>query len=173
MISGGLMSNSKKKSKRKPSSNPNSKSNLTTAHQVVEFIEKQPTDFREKVENKLIAQRFERMSCSGPIPPPHLLKEFNASIPNGADRIMKMAEQQSTHRMDLETKVVTANNRDSLLGVIFAGIIGIIIVIGSMFLIYNNKNIQGLSILFTSAVAYIGVFLKSKSRDDKSLEEKE
>ena len=86
---------------------------------------------------------------------------------------MKMAEQQSTHRMDLETKVVTANNRDSLLGVIFAGIIGIIIVIGSMFLIYNNKNIQGLSILFTSAVAYIGVFLKSKSRDDKSLEEKE
>ena len=75
--------------------------------------------------------------------------------------------------MDLEKKVVTANNRDALLGVIFAGIIGIIIVIGSMFLIYNNKNIQGLGILFTSAVAYIGVFLKSKSRDDKKLEEKE
>jgi hypothetical protein len=171
------MSNSKKKSKHKPSSNPNSKSksksNLTTAHQVTEFIEKQPTDVREEVTDKLIAQRFESMSYSGPIPPPHLLREFNDSIPNGADRIMKMAEQQSTHRMDLETKVVTANNRDALLGVIFAGIIGIIIVIGSMFLIYNNKNIQGLGILFTSAVAYIGVFLKSKSRDDKNLKEKE
>ena len=57
MISGGLMSNSKKKSKHKPSSNPNSKSNLTTAHQVTEFIEKQPTDVREEVTDKLIAQR--------------------------------------------------------------------------------------------------------------------
>ena len=165
------MSNSKKKSKHKPSSNP--KPNLTTANQVAEFIEKQPTDVQEEITDKLIARRVESMSYSGPIPPPHLLREFNASIPNGADRIMKMAKQQSTHRMDLETKVVTANNRDSLLGVIFAGIIGIIIVIGSMFLIYNNKNIQGLSILFASAVAYIGVFLKSKSRDDKNLEEKE
>ena len=75
--------------------------------------------------------------------------------------------------MDLEKKVVTANNRDALLGVIFAGIIGIIIVIGSMFLIYNNKNIQGLGILLASAVAYISVFKKSKARDDKNLEEKE
>lgn len=92
MISGGLMSNSKKKPKHKHSSNPNSTSNLTTAHQVTEFIEKQPIDVREEVTDKLIAQRVESMSYSGPIPPPHLLKEFNASIPNGADRIMKMAE---------------------------------------------------------------------------------
>lgn len=42
-----------------------------------------------------------------------------------------------------------------------------------MFLIYNDKNIQGLGILLTSAAVYIGVFLKSKSRDDKNLEEKE
>lgn len=171
MISGGLMSNSKKKSKHKPSSNP--KPNLTTAHQVTEFINNQPTDVQEEVVDKLIARRVESMSYSGPIPHPRLLKEFDDSIPNGADRIMKMTEQQSTHRMDLETKVVTANNRDSLLGVIFAGIVGIIIVIGSMFLIYNDKNIQGLGILLTSAAVYIGVFLKSKSRDDKNLEEKE
>lgn len=171
MISGGLMSNSKKKSKHKPNSNP--KPNLTTAHQVTEFIEKQPTDVREEVTDKLIAQRVESMSYSGPIPHPRLLKEFDDSIPNGADRIMKMAEQQSKHRMDLETRVVKANNRDSFLGVIFAGVVAIIIVIGSMLLIYSDKNIQGLGILLASAVAYIGVFLKSKSRDDKDLEEKD
>jgi len=34
-----------------------------------------------------------------------------------------------------------------------------------MFLIYNNKNIQGLGILLASAVAYISVFKKSKARD--------
>lgn len=113
------------------------------------------------------------MSYSGPIPHPRLLKEFDDSIPNGADRIMKMAEQQSTHRMDLETRVVNANNRDSFLGVIFAGVVAIIIVIGSMLLIYSDKNVQGLGILLASAVTYVGVFLKSKSRDDKDLEEKD
>src|SRR3954471_19352404 len=39
---------------------------------------------------------------SGPLPDPADLAAYNAVIPNGADRIMKMAEAQSTHRMELE-----------------------------------------------------------------------
>lgn len=61
----------------------------------------------------LLARRVESMSYSGPIPHPMLLKEFNDVIPNGADRIMAMAEKQSEHRINIEDKVVNANNRDS------------------------------------------------------------
>ena len=161
-----LMNNSKKKSKRKD--------NLATANRITEHIEKQPSDVQEEVVNELIARRVESsMTYSGPIPHPQLLREFNDVIPNGADRIMTMAENQSGHRIKLEEKVVDANNRDSLLGVIFAGIIAILIVLGAIFLIYNNKNIQGFGLLIGTSVAYISVFLKSKSRDDKDLEEKE
>lgn len=160
------MNNSKKKSKRKD--------NLATANRITEHIEKQPSDVQEEVVNELIARRVESsMTYSGPIPHPQLLREFNDVIPNGADRIMTMAENQSGHRIKLEEKVVDANNRDSLLGVIFAGIIAILIVLGAIFLIYNNKNIQGFGLLIGTSVAYISVFLKSKSRDDKDLEEKE
>lgn len=159
------MSNSKKKSKRK--------SNQATVHQVTEFIENQPSEVQEEVVNELIAQRIESMTYSGPIPHPQLLKEFNDVIPNGADRIMTMAETQSRHRITLEEKVVNANNRDSLLGVVFAGVIALLIVLGAIFLIYNNKDIQGFGLLISSSVMYIGVFLKSKSRDNKDLEEKE
>lgn len=112
------------------------------------------------------------MTYSGPIPHPQLLKEFNDVIPNGADRIMTMAEKQSEHRISLEEKLVNANNRDSLLGVVFGGVIALLIVLGTIFLIYTNKDIQGFSLLIGSSVAYISVFLKSKSRDDKDLEEK-
>lgn len=159
------MSNSKKKSKRK--------SNQAKVHQVTEFIEKQPSDVQEEVVNELIAQRIESMTYSGPIPHPQLLKEFNDVIPNGADRIMTMAEKQSGHRITLEEKVVNANNRDSFLGVVFAGVIALLIVLGAIFLIYNNKDVQGFSLLIGASVAYISVFLKSKSRDDKDLKEKE
>ena len=159
------MSNSKKKSKRK--------SNQATVHKVTEFIEKQPSDVQEEVVNELIAQRIESMTYSGPIPHPQLLKEFNDVIPNGADRIMTMAEKQSGHRITLEEKVVNANNRDSFLGVVFAGVFALLIVLGAIFLIYNNKDVQGFSLLIGASVAYISVFLKSKSRDDKDLKEKE
>ena len=159
------MSNSKKKSKRK--------SNQATVHKVTEFIKKQPSDVQEEVVNELIAQRIESMTYSGPIPHPQLLKEFNDVIPNGADRIMTMAEKQSGHRITLEEKVVNANNRDSFLGVVFAGVIALLIVLGAIFLINNNKDVQGFSLLIGASVAYISVFLKSKSRDDKDLKEKE
>ncbi|MEI4367353.1 DUF2335 domain-containing protein [Streptococcus suis] len=159
------MSSSKKKTKRKP--------NSVTVNQVTEFIEEQPDDIPEEVVKELIARRFESMTYSGPIPHPQLLKEFNDVIPNGADRIMTMAEKQSGHRIILEEKVVNANNRDSFLGVVFAGVIALLIVLGAIFLIYNNKDIQGFSLLIGTSVAYISVFLKSKSRDDKDLKEKE
>ncbi|VTY27960.1 Uncharacterised protein [Streptococcus parasanguinis] len=159
------MTNSKKKSKQKP--------NEATVDQVTEYIKKQPDDVQEKVADILLARRVESMSYSGPIPHPMLLKEFNDVIPNGADRIMAMAEKQSEHRINIEDKVVNANNRDSFLGVVFAGIIAILIVLGAIFLIYNKRSIQGFAILIGASATYIGVFLKSKSSDNKSLEKNE
>ena len=103
----------------------------------------------------------------------YLLDVLNDVIPNGADRIMAMAEKQSEHRINIEDKVVNANNRDSFLGVVFAGIIAILIVLGAIFLIYNKRSIQGFAILIGASATYIGVFLKSKSSDNKSLEKNE
>jgi hypothetical protein len=45
-------------------------------------------------------------SHSGPLPDWESLAEYNKIIPNGADRIMKMSEKQSEHRMQLELIVV-------------------------------------------------------------------
>lgn len=42
----------------------------------------------------------------GPIPDPDSLAQYNEIIPNGAERIMAMAEKQSNHRMSLEDRVV-------------------------------------------------------------------
>lgn len=41
---------------------------------------------------------------SGPIPPPEMLAQYNAVLPNGADRIVKMAEDQSAHRRRVESR---------------------------------------------------------------------
>ena len=44
---------------------------------------------------------------AGPIPPPELLAEYDQVIPNGAERILSMAEKQSDHRMRMEAAEVS------------------------------------------------------------------
>lgn len=68
-----------------------------------------------KVVANVIAQEF-----SGPIPPPTIIAGYENVVPGAADRIIKMAEQQSSHRQAIELMETKAEMRDSLLGVIFA-----------------------------------------------------
>lgn len=45
---------------------------------------------------------MQQMQWSGPLPPPAALEKFNEIIPNGADRIVKMAEAEQLHRHEYE-----------------------------------------------------------------------
>ncbi|MBK9960538.1 MAG: DUF2335 domain-containing protein [Saprospiraceae bacterium] len=46
---------------------------------------------------------------TGPVPPPEELGKFNDVAPNGADRIIRMAEERNKHDMELEKFVVKMN----------------------------------------------------------------
>lgn len=86
---------------------------------------------------------------------------------------MKMAESQSAHRIKIEESVVRANNRDSFLGVLFGGFIGLIATIGAIYLINEGKNIQGFIVLIGSLATLVGVYLKGSSEDKKDLQDKD
>ena len=62
---------------------------------------------------------------SGPIPPPQILQQYNNIVPDAAERIIRMAEKQSDHRMALENKVVNSNLVKSYLGMIAGSSIAI------------------------------------------------
>lgn len=69
-------------------------------------------------DNKPLAQPSRQITATastfeGPIPPPDVLQQYNSIIPNAAERIIRMAEKQSDHRMDLEKKVVYSNIKKS------------------------------------------------------------
>ncbi len=44
------------------------------------------------------------VSVSGPIPPPSMMEQYERTLPGSADRILKMAENQSEHRQWIEKK---------------------------------------------------------------------
>lgn len=80
-----------------------------------ELIEEAVENETKKVIAEVIQGEF-----SGPIPPPSIIEGYERVLPGSADRIITMAEKQSEHRQKMEEKMISAESRDSLLGVIFA-----------------------------------------------------
>lgn len=50
----------------------------------------------------------------GPIPPPEQLAKYEDIIPNGADRIMALAESEAVHRREMEHKIIDAQVVDAV-----------------------------------------------------------
>jgi uncharacterized membrane protein len=78
-------------------------------------------------------------SFSGPIPPPELLERYNDVIPNGAERIMVMAERQSAHREALEARVINGNVANQTRGSIFGFILSLVAIVGGFVLIEQER----------------------------------
>ena len=52
---------------------------------------------------------IQEKSHSKPLPDAETLIKYNSVIPDGADRIMKMAEKQQHHRMQLKIRLLKVN----------------------------------------------------------------
>ena len=96
---------------------------------------------------------------SGPLPPPQALEQYNNIIPNGAERIMVMAENQSEHRRNLETKALSTDSRNSLLGIICAFVLGLSTVVIGGLIIYNGHAWPGTILGSSGLVGLVSVFI--------------
>lgn len=114
----------------------------------------------------------QQSSFRGPIPSPETLREYSAIIPNGAERILAMAENQSQHRMQLENHVVHAQLSQSKRGQTFAFVLGLTGLLVATFLAYNGHETTACVLGGGSLVALASAFLGGKSTQKKEIEEK-
>lgn len=103
-------------------------------------------------------------SYSGPIPPPHYLAKYEEICPGSADRILSMAEKQSSHRRKLEEKVVSSNVMKEYIGMILAFIIAFSILFISYSLLSSGKTIQGFSVFVPLLLMLAGSFTLYKRK---------
>lgn len=57
-------------------------------------------------QQRLVQAQVQASITRGPLPPPETLIRYNEAVPNGAERIMVMAEKQNDHRIGQETRVI-------------------------------------------------------------------
>jgi uncharacterized membrane protein len=114
-----------------------------------------------------IAAVVQSQSFSGPLPHPDILAKYNDAVPNGAERIMAMAEAQSTHRMQLEQMAVRSNISSQTRGSVFAFILGIFAIGIGAWLILSGKDAQGLASIITALSSLTLIFIVGRSKQDK------
>ncbi|MBU0668042.1 DUF2335 domain-containing protein [Patescibacteria group bacterium] len=72
-----------------------------------------------------VVTHSQSISYSGPLPTPVHLAQYEEILPGAAERILKMAEDQSSHRRSLESKVISSGVADSRKGLWFGFLIGL------------------------------------------------
>ncbi|EKB56914.1 DUF2335 domain-containing protein [Bergeyella zoohelcum] len=104
---------------------------------------------------------------SGPLPDAESLVKYNSVIPNGADRIMQMAEKQQKHRIEIEKRVILSQNTQGLLGQIFGLVIGLFGISCGTFLAHGGETVVGGLIAGTTVISLVSVFVLGKKRQRK------
>ena len=117
---------------------------------------------KEELEKFLIAvyQEF-----AGPIPPPSMMKQYEETLPGSADRILKMAENQSEHRQWVEKKELSFANREVHIGQMLGFFIGAIAIVTGVYAALNGAPISGGFIGTAGVVGLVSVFVIESSRN--------
>ncbi len=131
---------------------------------------------REKAARVIMAQIstiITKTSFSGPLPPPEILQGYENVIPGSAERILKMAESQSTHRQQIEKTVVASQMKQSERGQHYGLGIGIFgLILGAILTFCGYATVA--SVLFaTTIIGLVSVFVIGKVFKSKTEKEPE
>jgi uncharacterized membrane protein len=112
-----------------------------------------------------------KMSYSSPLPPPSMLAVYNDIVPNGAERIMCMAENQQDHRIELEKHVIFGGERRSNIALYIEGAVVAIALICGTFLVAIGRDGVGLVTTFTPLLLAAGFHVYGRQKKDQEVKE--
>ena len=129
-------------------------------------IKKKSSSNKTQQQRKLIhiSQGFQ-----GPIPPPQILQQYEQIVPGAAERILKMAENQSKHRHTMEKKIINANISNEKKGLNFGFIIGLFAITVGLICTFIGQPLPGSFIGGGGVIGLVLVFVYgSKNRTIKT-----
>jgi uncharacterized membrane protein len=134
-----------------------------------------PPEVLDKIKGIIVREETHAefsMRRSAPLPLPSELAAYNDIIPQGADRIMKMAEAQSAHRIEIEKNVVFGQQGQESRGQYLAFIIALVGLACGAYTAVSGQPAAGAAIAGAPLVGIVSAFLYSKHRDKAELEGK-
>lgn len=107
----------------------------------------------------------------GPLPPPAMLAQYDDICPGLADRIVSLTERQQGHRIDIESRSVTASIWNERLGQIFAFIICMFTLVSSVWLISKDFAWSGSLLAGGTMTGLAYIFITGRKQNEKAGDE--
>lgn len=102
---------------------------------------------------QVIEQRF--FHFSGPIPPPEILRQYGEVLPSLPDRIVTLAEKEQLHRHQQDHRELSWKYS----GTRYGALLVMCTLLGSFGLLYEGKNLGGLTTFIIAVTMLIGTAL--------------
>lgn len=141
----------------------------TQSPEIEKILESVPKEKREQVISQIVS--MERTHI-GPLPDPQTLQSYADIIPDGANRVMKMAENQLEHRMYIEKKAIRGQLNQSNIGQILAFIIGIFAIGCGTYCIVSGHDWSGSILGGAGVIGLVTAFIQGKKEQQKDLDRK-
>ena len=103
-------------------------------------VQKPPSPPVQGQSNQVVHTRITQAQWQGPLPPPEALERFNQIIPNGADRIVAMAEAEQRHRANHESVALQARIREARRGQYAGVLLSALCIVGAVALEYFGAH---------------------------------
>lgn len=126
----------------------------------------------EEQKSVLTRSRSVFAAYSGPVPPPEILRQYDELVPGAAARILAQAEQQTSHRIYLEKKVIESDISRSWAGLICGFILAMTIIIGGCVLVAQDHDGAGATIATVGVASLVSVFVYGTSQRWQELQKK-
>ena|SRR5260221_13330559 len=110
--------------------------------EVESIIDALPVDKQEQVKALFVGLSIKK-SFSGPLPPPDVFRGYENVLPGSAERILKMAENQSEHRMGMESRVTAEEQRQGKRGQHYGLIVALFFLVASFVLVLTGHETSG------------------------------
>lgn len=122
-----------------------------------DFIERLPKDMRGEAATIFMA--MEQKSFQGPLPPPEDLQGYEDVVPNAANRIITMAEENSKHRREMEKTIIEGNLNLSKRGQWIGLFLAIFFSAIAMILAFNGYERLGTALITTTLIGALVIFV--------------
>jgi uncharacterized membrane protein len=123
------------------------------------------TDLTKKPSNtQPKALRISQVSqeFSGPVPPPGLLAQYDKIIPGAAERILKMAENNSEHLINLDKKKLDAENTQLERGRKYSFKTVIIFALLTVIALFLHEEKAAIVIAGTTILGLVSIFISGR-----------
>ena len=122
-----------------------------------DFIQRLPEDMQG--EASAIFMAMEQKSFQGPLPPPEDLQGYEDVVPNAANRIITMAEENSKHRREMEKTIIEGNLNLSKRGQWIGLFLAIFFSAIAMILAFNGYEKLGTALITTTLIGALVIFV--------------